>query len=67
MLISVNNQPVPFTSGSSLSSLLQELQFAEKKGIAIAVNQQIVPKSTWATYTLAENDKVTIIQATQGG
>lgn len=67
MLISVNNQPVPFTPGTSLSSLLLELQFAEKKGIAIAVNQQIVPKSTWSTYTLQENDKVTIIQATQGG
>ncbi|RNI27230.1 sulfur carrier protein ThiS [Rufibacter immobilis] len=67
MLISVNNQLVPFTSGTSLSGLLLELRFAEKKGIAVAVNQQIVHRSTWSTYPLQENDKVTIIQATQGG
>ena len=68
MLISVNNQPVEITTHQpTLTNLLLQLQFGDKKGIAVAIKDQIVPKSTWPTYTLQENDQVTIIQATQGG
>ncbi|MDB5261953.1 MAG: hypothetical protein JWQ14_1234 [Adhaeribacter sp.] len=68
MLVSVNNQPVEITTGpSTLSNLLQQLQFGDRKGIAVAIKDQVVPQSTWPTYALQENDKVTIIQATQGG
>ncbi|WP_026463718.1 sulfur carrier protein ThiS [Adhaeribacter aquaticus] len=68
MLIIVNNQSVDLTADTpTLGNLLQQLQFGDKKGFAIAIQDQIVPKSTWPTYTLQENDKVTIIQATQGG
>jgi sulfur carrier protein len=37
------------------------------KGIAIAVNQEIVPKANWATHLLNPGDYITIIKATQGG
>jgi len=68
MLVTVNNQSVELTTGQpTLGQLLQQLQFGEKKGIAVAIQDEIVPKSTWPTYPLQENDKVTIIQATQGG
>ena len=68
MLVTVNNQSVELTTGQpTLGQLLQQLQFGEKKGIAVAIQDEIVPKSTWPTYALQENDKVTIIQATQGG
>ncbi|PIQ21613.1 MAG: thiamine biosynthesis protein ThiS [Cytophagales bacterium CG18_big_fil_WC_8_21_14_2_50_42_9] len=68
MLVTVNNQPVKLTAAQpTLVNLVQQLQFGEKKGIAVAIQDEIVPKSTWPTYALQENDKVTIIQATQGG
>jgi sulfur carrier protein len=68
MLVTVNNQPLVFTAGQpTLSHLLLQLQLGDKKGIAVAIQDQIVPKSTWPTYALQENDKVTIIHATQGG
>ncbi|GEO04460.1 hypothetical protein AAE02nite_21240 [Adhaeribacter aerolatus] len=68
MLVSVNNQPVELPPGATtLNLLLQQLQFADKKGIAVAIQDQIIPRSTWPAYALQENDKVTIIQATQGG
>nr|WP_315027347.1 sulfur carrier protein ThiS [uncultured Chryseobacterium sp.] len=39
----------------------------KKKGIAIAVNNQIIPLSAWAETLLKNQDSVLIITATQGG
>jgi sulfur carrier protein len=36
-------------------------------GIAAAVNNSVVPKTTWEKFQLKENDKIIIIKATQGG
>ena len=67
MLVSVNNQSVTLPLACSLAGLVDHFGFQNPKGMAIAVNQQIIPKSTWDQYTLNENDQVTIIHATQGG
>ena len=67
MLVSVNNQSVTLPLACSLAGLVDQFGFRDRKGMAIAVNQQIIPKSTWDSYALNENDQVTIIHATQGG
>jgi sulfur carrier protein len=68
MFLTVNNQPVVFPAGQpTLGHLLRHLQLEDTKGIAVAIRDQIVPKSNWASYALHENDRVTIIHATQGG
>jgi sulfur carrier protein len=38
-----------------------------QQGMAIAVNQAIVPKAEWQQYRLQPHDKVLLIKATQGG
>jgi sulfur carrier protein len=67
MLVSVNNQSVEMPSAASLSSLLIQLALADQKGIAVAVNNAIVSRTAWSQFILSGNDKVTILQATQGG
>ncbi len=67
MLISVNNQSVTLPAVCNVAGLVAHFGFQDQKGMAIAVNQQIIPKSTWNSYALSENDQVTIIHATQGG
>ncbi|QIP14601.1 sulfur carrier protein ThiS [Spirosoma aureum] len=67
MLVSVNNQSVEMPSAASLGSLLNQLALADQKGIAVAVNNTIVSRMDWSQYILSGNDKVTILQATQGG
>jgi len=47
--------------------LLEKEGITDKKGIAVAVNNQVVPKSAWSDFGLKENDKVLVIQASQGG
>ena len=39
----------------------------KQKGIAVAVNETIVPKTQWESYILQPDDKVLVIKATQGG
>ncbi|KMQ66838.1 thiamine biosynthesis protein ThiS [Chryseobacterium angstadtii] len=39
----------------------------KKKGIAVAVNNRIIPLSAWAETSLKDKDSVLIITATQGG
>lgn len=67
MTIFVNNEKRELLNELTIVTLLQEVSLQGKKGIAVAVNDQVVPKNTWDSFQLKENDKVTIIRATQGG
>ncbi len=67
MKVYVNNEPQEISSGTSLFSILSELNLSEAKGIAVAVNDEIVFRQNWSSHTLQENDKLTVIRATQGG
>jgi sulfur carrier protein len=67
MIIRVNDQPQTVSSDATLTDLLRELGFAERKGIAVAINDEVVPRSTWMSRLLVATDNVLVIQATQGG
>ena len=66
-VIFVNDKPRPLAAAASVVALLRELGLAERKGVAVAVNGGVVPRSEWPTRTLAAADRVLVIQATQGG
>jgi sulfur carrier protein len=44
-----------------------ELDSAEPRGVAVAVNDIVVPKQKWNKTTLKDNDAVEIVKAVQGG
>lgn len=67
MNIRVNDQPRTLAPGATLLDLLRELALAERKGMAVAVNDTVVPRAAWPVHALAESDRVLVIQATQGG
>jgi sulfur carrier protein len=67
MTIHVNDQARVLNDGAKLADLLRELGLAERKGVAIAINDEVVPRSTWPTRALAEGERILVIQATQGG
>lgn len=67
MTIWVNQKEHSFDTPLTLSSLIQQLGKAKKTGIAIAVNNNVIPKNNWSDLMLKNQDKVTIITATQGG
>ena len=47
--------------------MITHFDFGLVGGIAVAINETVVPKSQWTSTLLQENDKVLIIKASQGG
>lgn len=67
MEVFVNNNSTSTSENQTISNLLAELNIQAERGAAVAVNNTVITKSDWGGYTLVENDKVTVIRATQGG
>lgn len=63
----VNDEPRPGAAGAALDALVREMGLTEKRGVAIAVNGAVVPRAAWAGRRLQAEDRVLVIQATQGG
>lgn len=77
MKILVNESPLDF-SGKTLQDLLTHLETTNhfkkdsylnknSQGIAIAINQEVVPKSLWLTTELNELSQVFIFESIAGG
>ncbi|MES2284385.1 MAG: sulfur carrier protein ThiS [Bacteroidota bacterium] len=67
MEIKLNNQIKIFPEQCSVQQLLDEVIPEKQKGIAVALNNSVIPKINWQIQFLKQNDEVLIIKATQGG
>jgi sulfur carrier protein len=67
MIVFINNKDCVLHADAKLISALEQNGIQSQKGIAVAVNNAVIPKTAWTTKILNENDKITIIKATQGG
>jgi sulfur carrier protein len=67
-MILLNGQPSELTSGATVAQALQRLRIAaDARGVAVAVDGEVVPRSTWQTFTLAADARVEVLSAMQGG
>ncbi len=66
MKVIINGQPHQVDNGVSVSELLVQLN-AGTKGVAVAIQGHIVPRSQWETYIISEGEDITLIRATCGG
>ena len=66
MRLTVNGQGFDADRELSVEALVETLTSA-RRGVAVAVNGEVVPRSTWATVPLADGDSVEVLTATQGG
>lgn len=66
MKVFINQEEKQINEKTSLSSLLESIDI-NPLGIAIAVNQTVIPKNSWDKFIINENDNVMLIRATQGG
>jgi len=67
MNIAFNDQICHIKDRTSIRFILNDRLGDQQKGIAVAVNETVVPREQWDTYELQNNDKVLVIKATQGG
>lgn len=68
MELKINNQTKQFASNSLTVQELLDLEIPIKQnGIALAINNTVIPKSDWNFHPIKETDDILIISATQGG
>ena len=67
MRIVLNGDPVD-TGAATVRSLLDEQGIdAEARGVAVAVNEAVVPRRDWAQAALDAGDAVEIVKPFRGG
>ena len=65
MKVWVNNKEVE-TAAVSLASLVEDLSLPAQ-GIAVAVENRMVPRAQWGDYVLSEGMRVVVVKAACGG
>ncbi len=70
-MITLNGDPLTnfiVDADTTVASLLDHLGVAGgQKGIAVAINDEVVPRSQWSTHLIVDGDRIELIRATQGG
>ncbi|WBM70444.1 sulfur carrier protein ThiS [Buttiauxella sp. WJP83] len=66
MRIHFNDEPMQCAGNLTLEKLLEQLRVL-KPGIALAINQTIVPREQWETHLLNDGDQILLFQAIAGG
>jgi sulfur carrier protein len=67
MRVRLNGQPQDLPDGGLLTDALERLGVDDPRGVAVALDGEIVPRGRWSTTRLAEGQSVEILRAVQGG
>jgi sulfur carrier protein len=67
-MIFLNGKPREQGAGETVASILSLLDLgADARGVAVAVDGEVVPRAGWATFALPEGARVEVVTAMQGG
>lgn len=65
--VSINQKVYSFPEAGTLADVLPLLEIRQIDGIAIALNEEVIPRAEWEKFALRPQDRVFVIRATQGG
>jgi sulfur carrier protein len=66
MIVQLNGEPTDVAADATVADLV-DCVVDSPKGVAVAVNGDIVPRSAWSDTGIAGGDRVEILSAAQGG
>jgi sulfur carrier protein len=67
-MIVVNGSETDAPAGERLSAVLARLGVsAQARGVAVAVDGEVVPRARWESVTLEDSSHVEVLSAMQGG
>ncbi len=68
MKVLVNGEPTELEAGATVQSALAGLALpAGERGVAVAVDAEVVPRGEWTARELSDGARVEILRAIQGG
>lgn len=65
MRVTLNGEPAQFTEMTTVAELVERL--GNRRGVAVAVNEEVVPRSAWTATPMREGDRVELLTPAQGG
>jgi sulfur carrier protein len=67
-MIVLNGERSDTRAGESIAALLVRLGLdSDARGVAVAVDGEVVPRAQWESYTVGEDACVEVLTAMQGG
>jgi sulfur carrier protein len=67
-VILLNGQESEVQPGETVATVLRRLEISsEARGIAVAVDGEVVPRSGWETCVLSDEARIEVLTAIQGG
>jgi sulfur carrier protein len=66
MTVVVNGEARELAAGATIDEVVRSLT-TEERGVAVALNGEVVPRSAWAATTLQGGEHVEVLRAVQGG
>jgi sulfur carrier protein len=68
MTIELNGEPVEIASGARVGdAVARSGADPQRRGVAVAVDGEVVPRSAWDETELREGQRVEVVGAIQGG
>lgn len=67
MEVTINQEKQELQEGLTVAELVAAHGYESGDGIAVAINEEVIPKHDWHNRVLKAKDNVTVIRATQGG
>jgi sulfur carrier protein len=64
--LELNGETSAFPEGTTVEQVVTTI-CQRPRGVAVAVNAEVVPRSTWGATVLREGDRVEVLTAAQGG
>jgi sulfur carrier protein len=65
-MIIVNGEPSDVAAGTTVAALLEDLD-VPSRGVAVAVDAEVVPRGSWEAFAIADGARVEVLIAVQGG
>lgn len=67
-MITLNGERAEVPGGATVASVLAELGLRpDERGVAVAVDGEVIPRARWETFTLEAEARVEVLTAMQGG
>jgi sulfur carrier protein len=67
MKVIVNGNETELPQGATVAALIDRLDVPGGRGVAVAVDAEVVPRGEWERRALGEGDHVEVLRAIQGG
>jgi len=68
MKVLLNGRETDLADGATVQAVVETLELpAEARGVAVAVDAEVVPRAQWPAHELEDGARVEVVRAIQGG